>query len=450
MKFYCNYSGYNKEDKQSICSCPAKNEISIISEIENNPQKLSNPLSIEEGSNEATNILTLKCTGSLFSKDGLIKNISNYIISISLIYFLLSILLFLKCGYRILINDMEEIIRAKKVDKNQNKTQKTANKKGKNKTQYKNNNPNKNNNNAPPKKLNNKKSIEINNNKYLLPTGQKNNSNILNNNKNIIPIKKKKNNSLFQRKSTELKTKNSNSNKKNNTTKSIPYNNFELNTLDYISAINYDKRTFCQYYIALIRIKHPLLFGLCPIKDYNSMIIKLCILLLSFDIYYVINFIFFNENAIHKLYEDGGKFDIIYFLPQIAISFGISNTLVIIIKFIFLTERNIIQVRNQGSYAAAQRIFENVKRNIVIKHVIFYILGIIFLFFFWMLLSSFGAVYQNAQIILFINTLISFGISCVYPFFYNIIPCIFRLCSLKSKKKDMICIYNFNKFLQVL
>ena len=228
------------------------------------------------------------------------------------------------------------------------------------------------------------------------------------------------------------------------------YNHFELNTMDYINAINYDNRTCCQYYGALIRIKHPLLFGLCPIKDYNSMIIKLCIFLLSFDIYYVVNFIFFDENAIHVLYENGGKFDIIYFLPSIAISFGVANIITILIKFIFLTERNIVQIRYQVTYSAADRVFENVRRNIVIKHVIFYILGIIFLFFFWMLLSSFGAVYQNSQMILFECVLISFGISFVYPFFYNVIPCIFRFCSLSSKKRDMNCIYNFSKFLQLL
>ena len=180
------------------------------------------------------------------------------------------------------------------------------------------------------------------------------------------------------------------------------------------------------------------------------MIIKLCIFLLSFDIYYIINFIFFDENAIHKLYENNGKFDILYFLPQIAISFGIANIITIIIKLIFLTERNIIQVKEAHTYNEADKIAANVKRNIVIKHIVFYILGIIFLLFFWMLLSSFGAVFQNAQLILFENVLISFGISFIYPFFYNFIPCIFRFCALSSKKKDMSCIYNFSKFLQIL
>ena len=99
------------------------------------------------------------------------------------------------------------------------------------------------------------------------------------------------------------------------------------------------------------------------------MIIKLCIFLLSFDIYYVINFAFFNEKVIHKIYEDGGKFDILYFIPQISISFAIANIITIIIKLIFLTERNIVQVRKQVTYNAAEKVSENARRNIVIKKI---------------------------------------------------------------------------------
>ena len=67
-----------------------------------------------------------------------------------------------------------------------------------------------------------------------------------------------------------------------------------------------------------------------------------------------------------------------------------------------------------------------------------------------MLLSSFGAVFQNTQLIVFENTLICLGISFVYPFFINILPGLFRIPSLKAEKRDKIYIYNFSKFLQIL
>ena len=74
----------------------------------------------------------------------------------------------------------------------------------------------------------------------------------------------------------------------------IEYTNYELNTLDYNKALLLDKRTLFQYYCALLRKKHPILFGFCPMKDYNSMIIKSSLFFLSFAIYSAINLAFFN------------------------------------------------------------------------------------------------------------------------------------------------------------
>ena len=135
---------------------------------------------------------------------------------------------------------------------------------------------------------------------------------------------------------------------------------------------------------------------------------------------------------IHKIYEDGGKYDFLYFLDKIVIAFVIAYFLTVIIKLIFLSERNILQVRLQDTYYQSNEIVPKIKRNITIKSAIFFILGIIMLIFFWILLSSFGAVYQNTQFILLENTLINFDISFIYPFFYNIFPYLFRMC-IKSK-----------------
>ena len=136
------------------------------------------------------------------------------------------------------------------------------------------------------------------------------------------------------------------------------------------------------------------------------------------------------------------------FIPKIVISFFASYYLTSIIKIIFLTERNIALIKRQLTPSLAYNIAEKEKRNLVIKHIIFFILGLIFLVFFWMLLSSFGAVYPNTQMYIFKNTLISFSMSLIYPFFINIFPCIFRTCSLSSTKSE--CVYKVSKFLQLL
>ena len=60
-----------------------------------------------------------------------------------------------------------------------------------------------------------------------------------------------------------------------NNKKTLNFNDYEYNSLSYKEAIKYDKRSFIKYYTSLIKVKHPFIFSFCPIKDYNSLIIKI-------------------------------------------------------------------------------------------------------------------------------------------------------------------------------
>ena len=88
---HCEYIEYNKDSKQSSCECGIKNKMDSISEIIDNPNKLSNTFDTNETDSNfgSSNIITMKCTKALFSKDGLINNISSYILFIFIFIFLL-------------------------------------------------------------------------------------------------------------------------------------------------------------------------------------------------------------------------------------------------------------------------------------------------------------------------------------------------------------------------
>ena len=135
-------------------------------------------------------------------------------------------------------------------------------------------------------------------------------------------------------------------------------------------------------------------------------------------------------------------------MPYILVSFFISYILTIIVKFIFLSERNIYEIKLEKSLKKANDRAEKVKKILIIKYIVFFITGSIFLYLSWYSLSSFGAVYQNTQIYLIKNTLISFGISLLYPFVFNFIPCFLRILSLK--KGNIEFLYKISKFLQYL
>ena len=95
-------------------------------------------------------------------------------------------------------------------------------------------------------------------------------------------------------------------------------------------------------------------------NDYNSMIIKSCIFSLSFSINNTINFAFFNEEIIHKIYELDGKYDVKYFISKILISFIISYIITRILQYIILSERNILQIKKEISLSSAKDISQKV------------------------------------------------------------------------------------------
>ena len=439
----CNYIGYNQTNKQSSCNCTVKNKIDLISEIIVNPDKLSNNFNSSDSPSSSSNIIIMKCVKNLFTKEGIKNNISSYILIFIILFFMFSITIFIKCGFPFIKKDIEQILKHKYIEEKNKKNKKTVTKR---KRTFPVNRKNKNKiftNNFPPKRK--IKIGNIHNNRSsnfrIRPISNNNLSLNLRNNKRISNINNtnriKINNNIKKAFNPNVKKKKIKEN----------YNIFELNALQYKNALNTDKRKCCKYYTSLLRIKHPFIFAFCPMKDYNSRIIKICLFLLSFAIFYAINFAFFDEKILHKIYEDKGKYDIIYFLPKISISFIAGHLISIILNYIFLSERNIIKIKEQNTYSKADYTAQNVQKKLVIKYVIFFILGNIFLGFFWILLSSFGAVYQNTQIFLVKNTLISFSMDLVYPFFYNIFPCFFRMISLNSKSE---CFYNFSKFLQLL
>ena len=103
----------------------------LISEIINNPNKLSNKFNTDDkdSNGDISNIITIKCTKTLFSKDGLKYNISSYILLLFLNFFIFSILLFIKCGYSFLITEIDKILNEKEnKTKNKRKIKKSAKK----------------------------------------------------------------------------------------------------------------------------------------------------------------------------------------------------------------------------------------------------------------------------------------------------------------------------------
>ena len=103
------------------------------------------------------------------------------------------------------------------------------------------------------------------------------------------------------------------------------FEGFEINSFEYEEAYKSDKRNYFQYYISLIKFNHPLIFSFGCYNDYNSSIIKIFLFFFSFSSDLTINALFFNDDTMHKIYNDKGKYDLLFQIPQILYSTLISK-----------------------------------------------------------------------------------------------------------------------------
>ena len=286
----------------------------------------------------------------------------------------------------------------------------------------------------PPKKNRGKLQLKINNNtnhnnNVLFLTNSDNNQN---SNKNILH--KETDEQEIIKKAKEI----------------MEYNEEEKNNLEYKSALKYDKRTYIQFYLSLLKTKHIFIFSFFYNEDYNSKIIKIDLFFINFAIYYAVNAFFFNDNTMHKIYEDEGSFNFIYQLPQIIYSSLISAVLNVLLKLLALSEGNIIEYKKNKKKDELDKRTIDLKNKLNMKFFLYFITSFLFLLLFWYYLSMFCAIYRNTQYHLIKDTLISFGLSLIYPFGIYLLPVIFRIPALSNKKNKRECLYKMSLTFQML
>ena len=150
----------------------------------------------------------------------------------------------------------------------------------------------------------------------------------------------------------------------------------------------------------------------------------------------------------HKIYEDEGDFNLDYQLPQILYSSLISSLFNNIFKILGLYETNIIELKKIKIKKNLNERVAKLKNKFNFKFVIYIIISFCSVLLFGYYLSMFCTIYRNTQIHLIKNTLISFGLNLIYPFFIYLLPGMFRIPALSNSKNKRKYLYTISKILQ--
>ena len=478
----CDFSDYNFTSKKAKCSCKVKeSSFSLKDMIIDKNKLLENFKNIKN----IANLNILVCYKKLFTKRGISNNYGCYIIIAIIIFNIMSIFIFYKKQYDELKNKIKKIIFAiqnLKLNKNEEEEgEKNDNESGiKLDDIYNDNNSNDiikidnveenkitiKNKRKRRKKL--KKRNKVNKQKKMIHLNINNNNNIFNNNiifndDNLINGNIINNN---DNKLNDIRNKKEKINKIN-TTNNIPednpkideksiiekaknimeYNDDEINDLSYELALQYDKRTFFQFYISLILTKHSFIFTFFYNKDYNSRIIKINLFLLGFAANYSVNALFFYDDTMHNIYIKKGSFDLEYQIPLIVYSSLISLVIDILSKLLALSSDDISEFKLDKTKEDINEREKKLRKKLSIKFVLYFIMSFIFLLFFWYYISMFGVIYRNTQKHLLKDALISFVMSLFFLLAILLIPGFFRIPSLSDPKNKREYLYKLSKLI---
>ena len=180
---------------------------------------------------------------------------------------------------------------------------------------------------------------------------------------------------------------------------------------------------------------------------------KISFMLFIFAIFLASNTIFINDTALHKLFISNGKIDIISDIYKIGFSALISSLIKNLLLLVAFPENDILEIKKVEIEDNTKRNKEiqEVKTIVMIRCYLYFFSNIIFLCFIWIYISSFFMIFQNTQIYVIQNTLISFGISMVAPFILYFIPTFVKKIAMKGEgSQGRYCLYILATIFQVL
>ena len=161
---------------------------------------------------------------------------------------------------------------------------------------------------------------------------------------------------------------------------------------------------------------------------------------------FIYSILFFTDDTIHNILKVKGKFNILNELPKILYSSLISSITNTFLVMLALSEKYILELKNYKEKIDIN--IQKIKNILKIKFMFFFLFGFLLLFISWYYVSCFCLIYKNTQIYAIKDTAINFGLSLIYPFGLCLIRGIFRIASLRAKRKNSEKMYKFSKFIR--
>ena len=456
----CETKGVNLTTMESMCECT----FSDIMNLGDNAL-LQNTLGGITDLLSSSNIFVLKCYKDVFDQKYFIKNTGGFIIiSLTILEIILSILFFaiditqIFSNLYILTESFINSIKSKKIYKNTNDNFLTL--------------PTE---NAPPRKNESSKYIKrtktnkIKTRKFKVVSYNNDNND---ENRNTTSTEKIDSN-LEHKKIKKSKTSHLKMKKKSTVGDEIEYFDFDeaiqdfspnlkpgekplnknidideflkpdLDDMDYDDAVKYDKRPFCLFYWERLKDKQMILNIILKHDILKPITMKLLLLVLNIELYFVVNGLFYSEDYISELYYSTEEENFFSFFTRSINRFFYTTIVGVIVEyiigFIFTEEKKIkkIFLREKDNFQKLKYQIFKVIKNCKTRFIIFIILCFIVSFISWYYVNCFNNVYPGVKIEWIKSSIVIIIIMQLLPVVTAFLEAILRGLSFRCKNEKL-------------
>ena len=212
---------------------------------------------------------------------------------------------------------------------------------------------------------------------------------------------------------------------------------------DYDEVIEEDKRTFCEYYKEKIMEKQNILNTFFVPEDIKPKSIKISIFILTFDLYILLNGLFYSDSYISKVFNSTEKETFFSFIPRSINRFFYStmagNIIEYIIKFLIVEEITIHKLlfKKRDNKRSLKYVMSRLLKSILNKIRILIIISYIIIIFSWYYISCFNNAYPNIKIEWIISSIFIITVIQVLPFIFCFLEASLRFISIKIKSEKL-------------
>ena len=224
----------------------------------------------------------------------------------------------------------------------------------------------------------------------------------------------------------------------------------DLDDLDYDDAIKEDKRSFCEFISERLKEKQIIMNTFYYKENIRPITIKMILLLLNIDLYFIFNGLFYNEKYLSDLFHSNEEETFLSFIPR-SISRFIYTTLVgfiigIIIDCIFIDESKVkrIFLRERDKPVEIRYEISMIITSIKKRYYIFIFLCLFISIFSWYYAICFNNVYPGVKIEWIKSSITIIIIMQILSILLVLLEAILRALSFHYKSEKL---YKFKKLL---